>query len=561
MARTSRKGGVAAVQTVPTDRIWQTALYARLSVEDSGRKGADSIDTQVELIQGYINEQPNMNTAGIYSDNGESGKNFDRPEWQRLMDDLRSGRIDCICVKDLSRFSRDYIETIEFLEKIFPFMGVRFISINDGYDSKTADSGSDGLIIALKSLVNDHYLRDISRKILSAGDAKRARGEQMSGFAPYGYIMSDSQKGRLIPDEETAPVVRQIFDWRSEGIGLQAICKRLDYMGIPSPRERQKMKYGVKNTGGHESSLWLPKTITRIVSSKVYLGHMEMGKTRQALCERKPVEIISQDKWELVFNTHEPLVSEDLWEEVRRLTMERRQRFYDMNADVPAKPENIFKGFLVCGACGAKLTRRRDKWDLLGGGYNETYRFGCHHAHKHSDDQQYPSVRLEKLQDTVFPVIAKRLKLVTNYAAIIEKRAKSRQNPRAALDAEIAASSRELEKKNEQLVRLYDNYAVKDVNEREYLQIKAQYEREMDSLRERLNDLARRAALMGDTFDSDNRWLKASQDFISPKTLTREMLEALVDRIIVSGPDNINITWKFEDDYAHLKSCSKEEAV
>jgi len=430
MARTSRKGGAVAIQAVPAEKTWQTALYARLSVEDSGRKGADSIDTQIELIQGYINEQPNMNMAGIYSDNGESGKDFDRPEWQRLMDDLRAGHIDCICVKDLSRFSRDYIETIEFLEKIFPFMGVRFISINDGYDSNTPDSGSDGLIIALKSLVNDHYLRDISRKIITAGNAKRERGEQMSGFAPYGYIMSDSQKGRLIPDEETAPVVRQIFEWRSEGIGLLAICKRLGDMGIPSPRERQKMKYGVKNMGGHESSLWLPKTITRIVSSKVYLGHMEMGKTRQALCDRKPVEIISADKWKLVPDTHKPLVSEELWEAVYRLTMERRQQFYDMNADVPAKPENIFKGFLVCGACGAKLTRRREKWDLLDGGYNEAYRFGCHHTRTHADDQRYPSVRLEKLQDTVFPVIVKRLKLVSNFGYIIEKRAKSRQNPR-----------------------------------------------------------------------------------------------------------------------------------
>ena len=151
--------------------------------------------------------------------------------------------------------------------------------------------------------------------------------------------------------------------------------------------------------------------------------------------------------------------------------------------------------------------------------------------------------------------------MVTNYGTIIEKRAKSRKNPRAALDAEIATSSRELEKKNEQLVKLYDNYALKIINERDYLQIKAQYEYEMDSLHERLDDLARRATLMADTFNSDNRWLKASQDFISPKTLTREMLEALVERIIVSGPEKIHIVWKFDDDYALLKSCAKKEAV
>ena len=134
MSRTSRKGAARQTITIPAERVWNVAVYARLSREDSGRKGADTIETQIELVTSYVAQLPYLSLYDTYIDNGESGKDFERPAWQRLMDDIRSGRVDCVCVKDLSRFSRNYIETIEFLEKIFPFMGVRFVSVNDGYD-------------------------------------------------------------------------------------------------------------------------------------------------------------------------------------------------------------------------------------------------------------------------------------------------------------------------------------------------------------------------------------------------------------------------------------------
>jgi len=561
MARTSKKGTARQLAAATlAERVWNTAVYTRLSREDGGRKGADSIDTQIELVSGYVRERPYLNLVDIYIDNGSSGADFNRPSWIRLMDDIRAGKIDCVAVKDLSRFGRNYIEACEFLEKIFPFMGVRFLSVNDGYDSQH-DSSSEALIISLKNLINDHYLRDISRKILTAGKAKKERGEQMSGLAPYGYVMSACEKGRLVLDEETAPVVRQIFDWRARGVGLLDICKRLENMGIPSPRERQKIKYGVKNTDGHESSLWLPKTINRIVTSKVYLGHMEMGKTRQALCEHKPIEIVPESEWHLVLNMHEPLVDESIWKAANRLTLERRQRFYDLNANTSAHPENIFKGLLVCGSCGAKLVRRSDKWELLDGGFNYAYRFSCLHTRKHPEDQRYPSVRLERLQDVVFPLVADELQMAANLGAIIEKQSKCQDNPRTVIDAEISRAARELEKTTERLAGLYENYADKILSEQEYIRIKAEYGRKADSLRQKMDDLSKRAAIITDVSASNNRWLAAARSFQNPTELTREMLEAIVERIVVSGPDKIKITWKFRDELKLLESCAGEEAV
>jgi len=199
MPRISRKGSITGqtITTAITERVWNCAVYARLSLEDSGRKGADTIETQIELISSYVAKSSDLSLYNTFIDNGASGKDFERPAWSRLMDEIRAGRIDCIVVKDLSRFSRNYIETCEFLEKIFPFMGVRFVSINDGFDSHTSSNRNEGLIIALKFLVNNQYLKDTSRKISASIKARRERKEYIGTHAPYGYQKSKAVKGKL----------------------------------------------------------------------------------------------------------------------------------------------------------------------------------------------------------------------------------------------------------------------------------------------------------------------------------------------------------------------------
>ena len=560
MARTSRKGGATAVQAAPVEKTWRTALYARLSVEDSGRKGADTIETQIELIHSYVSNHDHLDIYDTYIDNGESGADFERPAWTRMMDDIRSGKVNCIAVKDLSRFGRNYIETCEMLEKIFPFMGVRFISINDGYDSGKDGGYSDTLIISLKNLVNDRYLKDISRKISSSKKVRRERGEYTGAFAPFGYRKMKSDKHRLEPDKVTAPIVRDIFRWRSEGMSQSAICKRLDELGVPCPSRYLKERYNVQGSDYYKANIWRPKAIRMMIRSRTYLGHLEQGKTRQALYEHQPLTAIPQDEWHVSENTHEPIVSVELWEAANAVETDRHKEFFE-DRNFTELPDNLFRGFLVCGVCGYKLSRRHSVRVNPSGKRYEYYHYSCSLKQQHPQDQQFPMVQYKDIYDVVFPQVSDRLKLVANMGAIIEKRAKNRQNLRAALDAEIAVSSRELEKKNEQLAKLYDNYAVKIVNEREYLQHKSRYEREAESLRKRLDDLARRVALMADTFDSDNQWLKASQEFISLKTLTREMLEALVEKIVITHAGEIDMVWKFGDDYALLQSCSEEVSV
>ena len=560
MPRKSKKGG--AVQkahiAVAKERIWSCAVYARLSLEDSGRKGADTIETQIELVASYVKQRPDLFIADTYIDNGVSGKDFDRPAWNRLMDDIRAGRIDCVCVKDLSRFSRNYIESCEFLEKIFPFMGVRFVSVNDGYDSNTAGSKNDGLIVALKSLVHDQYLKDISRKTSSAVMARRARGEYTGAFAPMGYNKSKSIKGKLEPDEITAPIVRNIFKWRAEGMSQQEICKKLETDGVPCPSERLKKTTNVKGEGFYKSGIWQPKSVRQIIRSPIYLGHLVYGKTRQSLAEHKPLTTMPQSEWQVKENMHEPLVSRELWDAANVVEMERHNKYY-ANLEFAPLPENIFRSYLVCGLCGSKLVRAHNVRVNPSGKRYEYYYYGCTIQRIHADEPDYKRIRLDAIQDLALAAISEKLKSASNLGTVIEKRAKRQVNPRAVLDMEITRVSRELETINQRLSGLYESYVDKKLTEMDYVSLRATYEGRAETLRRSIDNLSRRAAVVEDVSVSDNRWLKAARDFQNPVALTREMLEAIVDYVEVIGTKEVRIAWKFNDEYALLIACAEEK--
>ena len=216
MARTKRKVNPLRPQptTTPQAKEFQTAAYIRLSIEDSGKPGSDTIEGQKDLLLAYIERQADLRLVEVYCDNGRTGTNFNRPDFERMMEDVRRGRINCIVVKDLSRFGRNYHETSNYLLRIFPFLGVRFVAVNDYFDTETAVETERGLVMPLKNFINDTYSRDISRKISSAIETKERRGEFIGVYAPYGYSKSDDDRHKLVPNPETAPIIREIFTLR-----------------------------------------------------------------------------------------------------------------------------------------------------------------------------------------------------------------------------------------------------------------------------------------------------------------------------------------------------------
>ena len=367
MARTSRRntatGASGAVtgdlSVITAEKIYNTAIYARLSVEDSGKKdNGESIENQIYIAKQYIEERPYLNLCGTFVDNGETGVNFNRPQFNALMDEVKAGRINCIVVKDLSRFGRNYIETGNYLERVFPFLGVRFISVDDNYDTDNPESNSECLAIALKSLINDVYAKDISRKVTAALETKQKNGEFIGAYAAYGYLKSAEDNHKIVIDENTAPVVQDIFKWKMDGMGNNAIARKLNDMGIPSPN-KYRYGLGLVKDGRYANLLWLNTTVKGILQNAVYTGCLVQGRKKTRLKNGLSPEMLTPDKWVIVDNTHDPIIDRETFDKVQGILQGIRAAYHEKagkHAD-KGNPENIFKKLISCGDCGINLTR------------------------------------------------------------------------------------------------------------------------------------------------------------------------------------------------------------
>lgn len=310
MARTKRKINPlvqVAEPAAPAAKIYKTAAYVRLSVEDSGKPGTDTIEGQKALLTSFIESKTDMELVSLFCDNGRTGTDFDRPQFEKMMEEVRKGRINCIVVKDLSRFGRNYKETGNYLERIFPFLGVRFIAVNDNFDTLTAERTQDGYIVPLKNLINEVYSKDISKKIDAALSVKQRNGEFIGAWAPYGYRKDPDDKHHLVINEETAPTVRQIFKWRSEGVSVVQISRRLNDAGILSPSAYLYATGEVK-TEKYKEVPWHTQILKSILAHPVYIGHMVQGRKKQSFYEGKRQTYVDEANWIIVRNTHEPII-------------------------------------------------------------------------------------------------------------------------------------------------------------------------------------------------------------------------------------------------------------
>ncbi|MDE7313874.1 MAG: recombinase family protein [Eubacterium sp.] len=327
MARTKRKVNYLHPDSLkaeaPAQRIYRAGGYIRLSVEDGGRRGADTAQNQEELIRRYIESQEDMQPAGFYCDNGQTGTSFDRPAFARLMEDAAAGRIDCIVVKDLSRLGRNYLETGKYLEKAFPVLGVRFVSVTDHFDTKA--QCSDGFTVPLKNIANEMYSRDISKKVGSVLAQRQRQGAFIGAWAAYGYRKCAHDPHKIEPEEETAPVVQAVFQMRLDGMSSGQIAARLNAQGIPSPSRYHYLK-GELTCSRFAGMLWQPQMVRKILSSQVYLGHMVQGRKRASFYEGKKQRTLPASEWVVVEHTHQPLITEEIFQAVQQMAADKRQK-------------------------------------------------------------------------------------------------------------------------------------------------------------------------------------------------------------------------------------------
>lgn len=561
MARVSRRTNkIAPAQTAEAMKIWDTALYGRLSIMDTrDRKESESLETQMELLTNYIRGKAQFRLTGCYRDNGETGTNFQRPDFMRMMDDVRAGKVNCIIVKDLSRFGRDFLETGNFLERILPFLGVRFISINDHYDSENADSG-DILSVALKNLMNDIYAKDISAKVYSALDTKKRKGEFIGNFAAYGYMKSPEDKHKLIIDEEAAPIVQRIFQMKDDGMGNNAIAHTLTAEGIPNPsnhRYRQGVIYTERFAGINP---WGDAAVKGILQNPVYLGHMVQGKKITKLHENQLQKRMSPDEWIIVENTHPTIIEQSQFDRVQTLISEKKSEYHGRlgKYDYFGKSENMFKYLVACGSCGKNMVRYKEVYNK---GRNIAYLFICPlHSMHPNECANAGGLHEEKLKEIVFDVLRSQMELLVKAEEIIVRVSKSSgfRERRTELAEKISAAEERRKKIKANRMTLFENYINQIVGKADFEYFTASYDTEDKNLTAELTVMNGELSALPEHNAKDNKWYAAYYKFRDRKKLSRLMLTELVEKIYIDGDKSVRVVLKYQDEMKKLFDLAQE---
>ena len=561
MARTKRKVNPLqpAVAAAPQAKEYQTAAYIRLSIEDSGKPGSDTIEGQRNLILAYIEGQADFRLVEVYCDNGHTGTNFDRPDFERMMEDVRRGKINCIVVKDLSRFGRNYHETSNYLLRIFPFLGVRFVAVNDHFDTETAVETEYGLVMPLKNIINDTYSRDISRKISSAIETKERRGQFIGVYAPYGYRKSDDDRHKLAPNPETAPIIKEIFALRLQGLGYMGIARLLNGQGVPAPGA-YLYQCGLSKQEKYRDAIWAAWNIKEILRDEVYLGHLVQGKrTNVSYKQARKERNAPASEWRVFRNAHEPLVAVDTFAVALRITAANRRAYEESLGKADGlKTPSLFRGLVFCGDCGKALVRRH-VYNRRQDGRVYYYNYLCVTSVKKAGACTPKNLKESKLLEVVEATIRCHLDAV----AELEQRSLQVWDEKTAvwrtsIERQMAEEERRLSRNMTLLEGLYAQLVDGVIERDEYLSMKEHYQSEYIKAKERYD------ALKGEAQDllhcgPANPMFEACRPFYHAKMLTEDLIQALIARITVYDNDRLDIELVYQDEF--LKVASFLEGV
>lgn len=504
-----------------------SASYARLSREDGDRLESDSILSQRRLIEDYCACRPGFRIVDHYTDDGFTGTNFDRPDFHRLLADIEAGRINCVIVKDLSRFGRDYIDMGYYLERYFPAHNVRFIAINDGVDSF---NGPYDMLLPLKNVFNSQYAKDISKKVRSAFAVKQCRGEFVGAFASYGYQKDPENHNKLIIDPAAAQVVRRVFRLAASGVGQLRIAQQLNEEKVPCPSEYKRLM-GERYANGKRletTRYWTYATIHRMLGNEMYLGNMVQRRSARSTMHGK-AKAVSREAWAVVPGTHPPIIEGALWEAV--------QAQLSQNAKAPDFGKNLglFAGFLKCGDCGRAMVKTT---------WNDRVRYDC------GSYRRYGAIACSKhhiLQDDLERILLRDLNRIISEAGDLNQVVEKSRLISAPAHQD-AHSRKRLEDALERVRRLkqgaYEDYRGKLLSREEFQRYKTDYDRQEAALTAQLEQLDNGA---GQTAAVEQPWVERLLQLGRLTELDRATLSQTVEVIRVFGDKQVEITYRFSD--------------
>lgn len=528
MARKSRKG-TENVAPKADEIVYRTGLYARISEENEKKREADSIGNQMQLLKDYVSEQSDLVVQEMYIDDDITGTNFLRPEFSRMMMDVREGKINCIVVKDLSRFGRSFIETGEYIEMVLPFFGCRFIAINDRFDTKYQQAD---ISVQIKNLANELYAKDISQKIRSSVRGMQDRGLYTGSKAPYGYLLDPKDKHRLIVDEETAPTIRMMFEAVAEGYSAHSVAVMLNDKGIPSPGRLRNER---SQTGNEPrmKSIWGSYVVKKMLRNEIYLGWTVSGKTRSYYYEtgKKGTKEVPREEWKITKGTHEPIITEDLFNKVQEKLNKPKdgQGRVKLSYRKMANSKSLFSTKLKCGNCGHTMQLRNHESHS-----RIQARYDCY-LHNSYTSTACPTVGIKQklLEDSILKIIKTQIALFLDATEVIKslkkkELSKTRYN---VYNDQIKKVKKEIEAYSKRKADLYEDYNNRLISRSEYISLGQEYAQKKDELKIFLYELEKHAEKYSEEFLGKSSTAELISKYKDAEELTQEMVDAFIKEI------------------------------
>ena len=549
MARKSRKeSGVQTRESFSKTIGYQVGFYLRLSDKEAKDRDSESIENQFALLKDFIKNKPDFRLISTFTDDGKTGTNFKRSGFEQMMDEVRSGRINCIIVKDLSRFGRNYLEAGHYIEHVFPFLNVRFIAVTDGFDTLTATPAQLSYLIPLKNIMNENYARDISKKERSAKKVLRKKGCFLGAYAMYGYEKT-SDKHVIGVDPEAAVHVKTIFDLCEKGYSDSAIAKYLNERKILCPARYKYEKGIVKNAKYANTSGWYPQTIAGILTSRVYIGDMVQGARRSKEIKGKK-EVVPKSEWDIVSGTHEAIISKEQFDRVQEIRMDRHRQYEKMiqeNRRLAGKSENsgILKGKVFCGDCKRAMVRKHIK------SCKDKSRYVCD-MHEKTGQCSRKFLPEQELFEMLGCLIRRQIEA----ACQVKEWLHSREQEEARELFRFEQTLRETEDKRNRLVQkmaaLYQDWKEGILDQDEYLYMKKRYEEELTGCEGEREELMGRKQEYILAYTSENPALKAVSELPDDFLLSRELVDRLIERIEIYEGNRVRVSFKFQDEMQRL---------
>ncbi|MBQ5445919.1 MAG: recombinase family protein [Lachnospiraceae bacterium] len=530
-------------------KIYKAAIYVRLSkedgdVSDASKAESNSISNQKELIKDFLKDKQDIVIVSERVDDGYSGVNFERPAFQLMLEDIKQGKVDCVVVKDLSRFGRNYIESGRYIEKIFPMLGVRFIAINDNYDSLTGKSQTDEIVIPFKNLINDAYCRDISIKIRSHLDVKRRKGEFIGSFTIYGYAKDEHDHNKIVIDEYAAGVVRDIYQWKISGMSQQRIADKLNDMGVLSPAEYKKscgIKYSA-NLQTKKQAIWSAVAITRILTNESYTGTLIQGKVTTPNYKVKKTVIKDEEDWVVIPNAFEAIITKEQFDMVQEILKK------DTRVAPDKKSVYLFSGIAVCGDCGRQMSR---KVSTVSGKKYVYYMCSANKKEGVCSSHRIREDELEKAVVTYLNSYIDELENIQHFLEFIDKLPYQEVNVKR-LNMRIVQLEEDAQKYEKLKVSVYEDLKDELISKEEYISMKQEFEKRRRASLDSIAQIKIEIETLASRNGKHHEWIESFLANKGIEKLERNVVVELIDYIKIYEDKRIEIVFRYADNYKEI---------